>query len=192
MTFTIQTVARSLADYLSPHLPGVTFYEDPNQQDSVLPCAFLQQRYSYLSFRTGGRWYRRIGLDLTYLEDYNLVDLQRRYQRTAEILDLALETFPYSDGDGSTLLRTYDREWRIDADALHYKFELRVFVSQPEAFHPMEHLTTDITERSESQWQEEPGPHRTKSAPGSTSASALRGSGGPLWASGEPSPSAKP
>ena len=81
--FTITTVARSLADYLAPVLPGVTFYEDPNQQASVMPCAFLQQRCAYLVLRTGGRWLRRIGLDLTYLEDYNLADLQRRYQQTA-------------------------------------------------------------------------------------------------------------
>ena len=65
MTFTIQTIARSLADYLAPHLPGVSFYEDPNQQGSEMPCAFLQQRFSYLTLRTGGRWLRRIGLDLT-------------------------------------------------------------------------------------------------------------------------------
>ena len=132
MTFTIQTIARSLADYLAPHLPGVSFYEDPNQQGSGMPCAFLQQRFSYLTLRTGGQWHRRIGLDLTYLEDYNLPDLQRRYQRAAEALDLVLETFPYSDGKDTTLLRTYDREWRIDADALHYKFELRITVSIPE------------------------------------------------------------
>lgn len=132
MNFTITTVARSLADYLAPVLPGVTFYEDPNQQDSAMPCAFLQQRYAYLELRTGGRWLRRIGLDLTYLEDYNLTDLQRRYQKAAEALDLVLETFPYTDGADTTLLRAYDREWRIDADALHYKFELRVTVSIPE------------------------------------------------------------
>ena len=132
MTFTITTVARSLADYLSPVLPGVTFYEDPNQQDSAMPCAFLQQRFARMEKRTGGQWLRTIGLDLTYLEDYNLVDLQRRYQSAAEALDMVLDTFPYSGGTSSTLLRTYDREWRIDADALHYKFELRVTVSIPE------------------------------------------------------------
>ena len=132
MNFTITTVARSLADYLAPVLPGVTFYEDPNQQDSAMPCAFLQQRYAHMEKHTGGRWLRRIGLDLTYLEDYNLVDLQRRYQSAAEALDMVLDTFPYSDGESTAVLRAYDREWRIDADALHYKFELRVTVSIPE------------------------------------------------------------
>lgn len=126
MKFSVSHVAKSLAEYLSPSLPGVTFYEDPNQQDSVMPCAFLQQRYARMEKLPGGRWLRKVGLDLTCLEDYNLVDLHRRYQSAAEVLDLVLETFPYADGEDAVLLRTYDREWRIDADALHYKFELRV------------------------------------------------------------------
>lgn len=132
MKFSVSNVAKSLGDYLAPSLPGVSFYEDPNQQNSAMPCAFLQQRYARMEKQTGGRWLRRIGLDLTYLEDYNLVDLQRRYQSAAEALDLALETFPYSDGTDTAPLRAYDREWRVDADALHYKFELRVTVSIPE------------------------------------------------------------
>ena len=87
--------------------------------------------------RQAGRWLRTIGLDITYLEDYNLPNLQQLYQRVAEVLDLVMETFPYSDGTDATLLRTYDREWNIDLDALHYKFELRVWVKLPEDFNPM-------------------------------------------------------
>lgn len=134
MNFTTGTIARSLADYLAPVLPGVSFYEDPNQQGTRVPCMFLQQRYSYIEKRQARRWLRRIGLDLTYLEDYNLPNMQQLYQQAAQTLDLVMETFVYSDGDSkkTTLLRTYDREWRIDLDALHYKFELRVWVELPE------------------------------------------------------------
>lgn len=148
MTFTIQTVARSLADYLSPALPGVTFYEDPNQQGSEMPCAFLQQRYAYIELRPGERWLRRVGLDLTYLEDYHLPDLQRRYEAAAEVLDQALEAFPYSDGQERALLRALDREWRIDADALHYKFEVKVWVSRldnTEAMRVIESYTEEVS-----------------------------------------------
>lgn len=137
MTFNIGTIAKSIADYLAQSLPGVTFYEDPNQQKTQLPCSFIQQRYSRLDKRQAGRWLRTIGLDITYLEDYNLPNLQQLYQRAAEVLDLVMETFPYSDGTDATLLRTYDREWKIDLDALHYKFELRVWVKLPEDFNPM-------------------------------------------------------
>lgn len=140
MNFTIATVARSLADYLAPVMPGTIFYEDPNQQDTRVPCMFLQQRYSYLEKRQARRWLRRIGLDLTYLEDYNLPNMQQLYQQAAQTLDLALETFPYFDGkeEGTTLLRTYDRDWKIDLDALHYQFELRVWIELPETFTPMQ------------------------------------------------------
>lgn len=129
MNFTIQTIAKSLADYLTPSFPGVTFYEDPNQQDSKPPMMFLQQRYAHIEPRRNNGYYlRRIGLDLTYLLDYNMPNMQQLYQQAAERLDLLMETFPYSDGTDTNLLRTYDREWRIDLDALHYKFELQVFV----------------------------------------------------------------
>ena len=140
MNFTISTIAKSLADYLAPSFPGVTFYEDPNQQGSHSPMLFLQQRYSHITRETGSNWYlRRIGLDLTYLVDYNLPNMQQLYQSAAEALDLTMETFPYSDGDAekTILLRTYDREWRIDLDALHYQFELRERVKTPEELIPM-------------------------------------------------------
>lgn len=140
MNFTISTIASSLAAYLAPTMPGVTMYEDPNQQGTQPPCMFLQQRYSYTKLRQNGRWLRQIGLDLTYLEDYNLPNMQQLYQAAAEALDLVMETFPYSDGttEGTTLLRTYNREWRIDLDALHYKFELQVWVTLPETATPMQ------------------------------------------------------
>lgn len=146
MNFTISTIAKSLADYLAPSFPGVTFYEDPNQQGSKAPMLFLQQRYAYVEPRRNNGYYlRRIGLDLTYLVDYNLPDLQQQYQQAAEQLDLLMETFPYSDGTDNALLRTYDREWRIDLDALHYKFELQVWVTIPETAVKMQ--TMDYDER---------------------------------------------
>lgn len=138
MNLTVDTIAQSLADYLLPLFPGVTLIQNPTQQNSGqngvnVPCMFLQQRYSYITLQTGGYYYRRIGLDLTYLVDYNLTNLQELYQAAAETLDLNMETFPYSDGttDSTVLLRTYDREWRIDLDAMHYKFEIRERVSIP-------------------------------------------------------------
>lgn len=146
MNFTIQTIAKSLANYLASSFPGVTFYEDPNQQGSKAPMLFLQQRYAYVEpRRNNGYFLRRIGLDLTYLVDYNLPDLQQKYQQAADQLDLLMETFPYSDGTDNALLRTYDREWRIDLDALHYKFELQVWVTIPETAVKME--TMDYDER---------------------------------------------
>lgn len=146
MNFTISTIAKSLADYLAPSFPGVSFFEDPNQQGSTTPCMFLQQRYAYVEpRRNNGYFLRRIGLDLTYLVDYNLPNMQQLYQAAAEQLDLLMEAVPYTDGTGSTLLRAYDREWRVDLDAMHYQFELQVWVTIPEDSVKME--TMDYDER---------------------------------------------
>ena len=140
MNFTISTIAQSLAAYLAPSFPGVTFYENPNQQGTETPCMFLQQRYSYIKVKTSGRFLRQIGLDLTYLVDYNRPNMQQLYQAVAEQMDMVMETFPYTDGttEGTSLLRTYEREWRIDLDAMHYKFELQVWVDTPDTITPME------------------------------------------------------
>ena len=134
MNFTISTFAQSLAAYLAPLMPGVTFYEDPNQQNTQCPCAFLQQRSSQIKLGRDGWWLRQVDLDLTYLEDYNLPNLQQLYEAAAETLDLCMETIPYSDGtsEETALLRTYERDWRIDLDALHYRFTLKVWVTLPQ------------------------------------------------------------
>lgn len=146
MNFTVSTIAKSLADYLAPVLPGVTFYEDPNQQGSKPPMLFLQVRYDRKRLETGGFWMRTTGMDLTYLANYNLPDLQQLYQSAGEALDLVMETFPYSDGtnSGTVLLRTYDREWTVDLDAMHYKFELRERVSITQEYVKMQ--TMDYNE----------------------------------------------
>ncbi len=152
MNFTISTVAQSLASYLSPSFPGVTFIQNPTQQNADPPCMFLQQRYSSIKVKTSGRFLREIGLDLVYRERYNLPNLQELYQTAAEQLDLLMETFPYSDGTtaGTSLLRTYEREWNIDLDAMHYKFELHVRVEVPKTITPMETMnySEDVTNGS--------------------------------------------
>lgn len=130
----MQGLTRSLADCLAPSLPGVTFYDDPNQQGTKLPAMFLQRTRANIDLKMGGRFLRRLGLDLVYLVDYNQVDMDDQYTRAADILDERLETFPYSDGEGgqSVLLRTHERSWSLQDDALHYKFDLKIWVTPKE------------------------------------------------------------
>ena len=134
MIFTMRGLTRSLADHLAPFLPGVTFYDNPNQQGTKLPAMFLQRTRAKTTMKMGGRFLRQQGLDLVYLVDYNQADMDDQYTRAADILDERLETFPYSDGEGgqSALLRTHERSWSIQDDALHYKFDLKIWVSPEE------------------------------------------------------------
>ena len=141
MTFSFSTLARSLADYLAPDLPDATFYEDPNQQNTRCPCVFLQQRFARAAPYPGGRWLRRIGVELVYLEGYTLADVQRRYRAAAEKLDQLLGTFPYTDPQGQTaLLRALERRWDIDLEGLHYSFELKIWSARPCDGPPMQSI----------------------------------------------------
>lgn len=134
MNFTMRGLTRSLAGYLAPALPGATFYDNPNQQGTRMPAMFLQRTRAKITKRMGGRFLRQLGLDLVCLVDYNQTDMEDQYTGTAEILDELMETFPYSgeEGGGSILLRTYERNWNIQDDALHYKFDLKIWVSRTE------------------------------------------------------------
>ena len=132
MTFTIKTLANSIATHLVELFPDVTFYEDPNQQGTQCPACFIQLMNSEVKLQRQGWLLRTLRLDLTYLEDYNLPDLQRRYQEASEVLDLNFETFLYSDGKEEAMLRTYNRQAVIDLDALHYKFDLQLWLEPTE------------------------------------------------------------
>lgn len=144
MIFTISKIATSLAAYLAPYFPGVTFYEDPLQQSMSKPCMFIQTRGASISKRMAGRYLWTLRLDLVYLLDFNLVDLQARYQDAAERLDFLMETFPYTDGTSSALVRTYQRDWNVDVDELHYRFELRAWVSKEQAYALMRTLDSNV------------------------------------------------
>lgn len=134
MTFTLPALARSLADYLAPDLPGVSYYADPNQQRTRLPALFLRQTNARISKQMGDRLLRRLGLDLVYLERLNIPEGDSRLQAAADVMDQRLETFPYRGGEGerSALLRAYDRHWEIADSTLHYKFELRLWLTYQE------------------------------------------------------------
>lgn len=133
MTFTMPALSRSLADYLAPSLPDVSFYADPNQQGTASRALFLRQTNARITKQVGGRFLRRLGLDLVYLEQLNSVDAETRLQAAADVLDQRLETFPYSSGEEkAVLLRTYERNWEISDSTLHYKFDLQLWLTYEE------------------------------------------------------------
>lgn len=133
MTFTMPALSRSLAEYLAPSLPDVTFYADPNQQGTASRALFLRQTNARITSQVGGRFLRRLGLDLVYLEQLNSVDAETRLQAAADVLDQRMETFPYSSGEEkAVLLRTYERHWEIMDSTLHYKFDLQLWLTYQE------------------------------------------------------------
>ncbi len=146
MTFSLENVADSLSAYLKNVLPDTNFLKGPSLQGNKFPAMFVQQKFASMKLRQGGRMLQTIGFDLTYLLQYNIENRQALYEAAAAKLDGVMETFPYSDGSGKqTLLRTYEREWRIEPNAMHYKFELRLWLeAEPDNDPLMTKLAADI------------------------------------------------
>lgn len=150
MTITMQALSGSLAAWLAPELPGVAFYDNPNQQGTRPPALFLQRTNARIAKKMGNRFLRTLGLDLVYLEDFNQVGMADRYTAAADILDEVLDTFPYTSGEGGerVLLRTYERRWDIIDSVLHYKFDLKLWVSRTEDAILMQSIQTYTEEVS--------------------------------------------
>ena len=138
MNFTITTIPQSLESYLAPLFPGVTFFREPCPGACPAPAMFLHLKSARVDQGQGGRWLRQVGLELTYLAQGP--NLQEQYLQAAQTLDLALTSFPYSDGDQTQLLRTCGREWNIDLDALYYRFALQVWTHPNQSSQPMESM----------------------------------------------------
>lgn len=145
VVFSLELLTRSLANHLSPFFPQASFYADPNQQGTKTPCFFVQQRFASIESKIGSRFLRKIGVDLVYLLDYNLPDLQRQYQNTADTLDEVLDFLLYSDGVENAWLHCEKRNWTIAIDELHYKFDIHAWCSLAESFPKMEEMGYDET-----------------------------------------------
>lgn len=128
MTFTLQTIAIALAEHLAPQLLNTSFYVGPNQQGTAVPALFLRQTNARIAKKMGNRFLRKLGLDPVYLVQPNAVDTDTQLQAAADVMDENLDIFPY---DG-VFLRTYDRRWEITGGALHYKFDLNLWLTKSE------------------------------------------------------------
>lgn len=132
--FTTQAVVTALSDLLGELFPGKTVYANPKQQGTKTPAFFITFMPSNIKKQVGNRWMREIGVDLVYQTKFDLPDLNDRYLAVAEMLDTALELFPMADGP----VRTYNRKWFVELDALHYQFKIMCRVSNPVSTTPMQ------------------------------------------------------
>ena len=144
MILTLTNVAKSLASYLKPFFPGTTFAEGPIQQGYTEPYMFLQSRGADIKPMTGRMFLWTIRLDLTYLLDLNQPEMQKKYEASAQLMDILLDTFPYTDGNATREVRAFNRSWDISIDELHYRFELRAIVSMEELAELMQTLELNI------------------------------------------------
>ena len=124
MIFTIDNLINSLAGMLKSKY-NYSVYANPNQQGTKYPCFFIIQITSTIESQPSGRFYRDLGFDIVFVQQRNIVNGYDEIRKIAEYLDENLEILDYSDGTETTKIRTYDREWSIEDDELHYKVHIK-------------------------------------------------------------------
>lgn len=134
MTFTLEKLMDSICGALKVVYPDIPTYSNLNKQGTSVPCFFVFFMPTDTERRIGRRYMRNIGIDIVYLVENSDPDIYDQMVSVADQLDFSLEFIPCEDAK----LRTYDREWKIDEDELHYQFTVKVVVSYPDDTPQME------------------------------------------------------
>lgn len=140
MIFTLEKLTDSIAGVLKGAYPDVKVYGNPNQQGTKTPCFFVFFMPSDMESGMGRRTRRVIGVDIVYLTKRNIPDAYDQMTAVADRLDEVMEHIPYTDGNNTTELWTYEREWKIDDGELHYQFTVKAIVSLPSNTPPIESM----------------------------------------------------
>lgn len=128
MIFTLERLLDSICGVLKENYPDIPTYSNPSKQGTSVPCFFVFFMPTDTENRIGRRFMRNIGIDIVYLVENSDPDIYDQMIYVADRLDFILEFIPCEDGK----LRTYDREWKIDEDELHYQFTVKAVVSYPD------------------------------------------------------------
>ncbi len=132
MIFTLQCVSDSLAGVLKAGYPDYPVYGSPVPQGADPPCFFIFFMPSTIEGQVDERYMRDLGVDIVFVQERCIVDGNARILEVAEYLDGALELFPYHDGSGGTaLVRTFERQWKIEDGELHYQSHIKQRVAVP-------------------------------------------------------------
>lgn len=128
--FTLTAVNEALSNVISSAIPGVTVYDNPNQENTAIPAVFLNYRGEQgIQKQIGNRWMRKLRYDVVYMAELNLPNLNDLYRSAAEALDYHLEEIPF----GNEEICAINRTWFVELDSLHYQFDIFARVSKPYA-----------------------------------------------------------
>lgn len=141
MIFTTDNIINSLAGVLQEQYPDYPVYDSPNQQGTDFPCFFIFFMPSTIESQIDERFCRDLGVDIVFVQQRNIVNENVEIQAIAEYLDENLELFQYTDGSGDTaMIRTFERQWKVEDGELHYQFHIRQRVSMPRIPNPMQEM----------------------------------------------------
>lgn len=144
MTFTLENILNSLAGVLKAKY-SYPVYTSPHQQGTDFPCFFIFYTPSKIEEHVGNRHFRDLGVDITFVQQRNIVNGNAELIEIAGYLDENLDLFKYSDGKVTVWMRTFERQWQDEDGELHYQFHIRQRVIVPETGNRMQRLEEDNT-----------------------------------------------
>lgn len=142
MMFTLVDLFQSIAGVLARHW-DYPVYISPNQQGTKFPCFFLFTMPSTVEKGMDARFVRDIGIDIVFVQERNIVNGNDEIIDIAEILDCEMELLPYEKEKERAWIRTYERQWQIEDEELHYQFHVREHVNIEQDNQRMEVLEVD-------------------------------------------------
>lgn len=150
MIYSIEYMIRSVAARLRSAFPGVDIHDSPTQQKSGYPCFYIFLRPSDIRDQLSARDMRNVSLDVVYVQERNTPDANTELYGIADTLDELLDVVPYSDGsdEDPVPLHTYERDYSIDDQELHYRLRISQRVSRPVEHIPMQTEETDVQVKS--------------------------------------------
>ena len=144
MIFALNNILDSLAGVLKNQYPDYPVYGSPNRQGTQFPCFFIFFMPADLDGQVGGLFIRDLGIDIIFVQQMNVYNGNEQILKIAEYLDESLELFSYVDGSGaSSFIRTFERQWKIEDEELHYQFHIRQRISVPRRIYPMKEMEVD-------------------------------------------------
>lgn len=150
MTFTVQNIISSIALYIQTVFGTIPVYDSPTV-DAEYPCFYVFVINPTISDDIIPYGKRFISLDVIYVQQRNVADANDDIYRIGETLDETFDMIPYTDGEDTIYLHTYERSWTVEDQELHYKLTLRQRVTLPRSgtrMKTMEEANVEVTENT--------------------------------------------
>jgi hypothetical protein len=140
MMFSLENLISSIAVMLDNAF-GLPVYVDTNQQSTDYPCFFIFLVNPSIDDEIDRRRFRNIGIDVVYVQQRNMPDIDSNNTAMIDALDELLDTITYSNDDDETaILHCYEHSAHVTDDDLHYQFRVKIHVTTPIDRNPMQEI----------------------------------------------------
>ena len=129
MTYSVSEILQGLASVLSELKYPI--YGSRRQQGVKVPCFFISIMPSTSTTELDRRFMNELGIDIVFLQQENTINDSDEMYRIWDFLNQNLEFIPYTVGEESVLIHTYDRHMFVQDADMHYQLTIKNRVSLP-------------------------------------------------------------